>query len=203
MKIVCIGRNYAAHAEELGNAIPAEPVIFMKPSTALVTGGKPFFYPDFSSDIHHEIELVVRISRNGKAIEERFASRYYDRIGLGIDFTARDLQAALKAEGLPWEKAKAFDGSAVIGEMIDVSTLPADQPIAFDLHVNGTLRQAGSSAGMLFSIDRLIAEVSRYFRLADGDLLFTGTPPGVAAVAVGDELVGRLNGRDLLRCRVK
>ena len=203
MKIICIGRNYAAHASELGNSIPSEPVIFLKPSTALVQGGKPFFYPDFSRDIHHELELVLRISRNGKAIEQRFAHRYYEQVTVGLDFTARDLQDQLKQAGLPWEKAKAFDGSAVIGDFVPVAAEADLQELPMELLVNGQLRQTGQASQMLFGIDRLIAETSRYFRLMKGDLLFTGTPPGVAAVQIGDELQGRLGGKTLLRCRVK
>ena len=203
MKIVCIGRNYAAHAAELGNDIPAEPVIFMKPSTAVVTGGKPFFHPDFSEDIHYECELVLRVCRNGKAIEERFAHRYYDRIGLGIDFTARDIQQACKERGLPWEKAKAFDNSAVLGDMIALEELASPGDIAFELDVDGETVQRGRSSLMLFGFDRIIAEVSRYFRIQDGDLIFTGTPAGVGRVRPGQLLVGRLEGRELLRCRIK
>ena len=203
MKVVCIGRNYAAHAAELGNEVPAEPVIFIKPSTAVVTGGEPFSYPDFSTDVHFECELVLRICRDGKAIEERFAHRYYDRVGLGIDFTARDLQAACKAAGLPWEKAKAFDGSAVVGEFVDLAELDDPGDLAFELEVDGELRQRGRSSQMLFGFDRLVAEASRYFRLEDGDLLFTGTPEGVGPVRRGQHLVGRLAGRPLLSCRVK
>ncbi len=203
MKVICIGRNYAAHAAELGNPLPAEPVVFLKPSTAVLAGGKPFFYPDFSQDIHYECELVLRVCRNGKSIEERFAHRYYDQIGVGIDFTARDLQDRLKSQGLPWEKSKAFDHSAVVGEFIPVDVLPKGAPVEFYLRKNGTLVQQGSSALMLFGFDRLVAEVSRYFRLLDGDLIFTGTPVGVGPVAVGDLLEGGIGERALLSCRVK
>lgn len=203
MKVICIGRNYAAHAAELGNAIPSEPVIFLKPSTAVLTGGKPFFYPEFSQNIHYECELVLRICRNGKAIEERFAHRYYDQVGVGIDFTARDLQDELKSRGLPWEKAKAFDHSAVVGEFLPVEVLPKGAPIAFYLRKNGAYVQQGTTDLMLFSFDRIIAEVSRYFRLLDGDLLFTGTPVGVGPVAKGDLLEAGIGKMHLLSCRVK
>ena len=203
MKIVCIGRNYAAHAAELGNDIPAEPVIFMKPSTAVVTGGKPFFHPDFSEDIHYECELVLRVCRNGKAIEERFAHRYYDRIGLGIDFTARDIQQACKERGLPWEKAKAFDNSAVLGDMIALEELASPGDIAFELDVDGETVQRGRSSLMLFGFDRIVVEVSKYFRIQDGDLIFTGTPAGVGRIRHGNHLVGRLEGREVLSCRIK
>ena len=203
MKIICIGRNYAAHAAELGNDVPDEPVVFLKPSTALVTGGKPFFYPDFSTDVHFECELVLRICRNGKAIEERFAHRYYDRIGLGIDFTARDIQRACKSAGLPWEKAKAFDNSAVLGELLGLGALDDPTDVPFELAVDGEVRQSGRSSAMLFGFDRIIAEVSRYFSLREGDLVYTGTPAGVGPVARGQHLTGRLAGREVLSCRVK
>ena len=203
MKIICIGRNYAAHAAELGNDLPAEPVIFMKPGTALVTGGKPFFHPEFSEEVHYECELVLRVCRNGKAIEERFAHRYYDQIGLGIDFTARDIQQVCKAAGLPWEKAKAFDHSAVLGEMVALDQLEHPDDIAFELALNRQTVQRGRSSLMLFGFDRIIAEVSKYFRLQDGDLIYTGTPAGVGRVRPGDHLVGTLEGRERLSCRIK
>ena len=203
MKIICIGRNYAAHAAELGNEVPAEPVIFMKPSTALLTGRKPFFHPEFSNDIHYECELVLRVCRNGKAVEEQYAHRYYDQIGLGIDFTARDIQRACKEKGLPWEKAKAFDNSAVLGEMLPIEELASPRDIAFELDLDGQTVQRGRSSLMLFGFDRIIVEVSKYFRIQDGDLIFTGTPAGVGRVRPGHHLVGRLEGRQLLSCRIK
>ena len=203
MKIVCIGRNYGRHALELGNEIPDEPVVFLKPATALTVNGKPLFLPDFTQDVHHEIELVLKVAKNGKAIEERFAHRYYEEIGLGIDFTARDLQQELKAKGLPWEKAKAFDGSAAVGEFVDKAALADGGDIEFSLERNGEVVQRGNSADMLFDFDRIIAEVSRYFKLMRGDLIFTGTPAGVGPVAQNDHLVGRIGDRKLLEMRVK
>ena len=203
MKIVCIGRNYGRHALELGNEIPDEPVVFMKPATALTVNGKPLFLPDFTQDVHHEIELVLKVAKNGKAIEERFAHRYYEEIGLGIDFTARDLQQELKAKGLPWEKAKAFDGSAAVGGFVDKAALADGGDIEFSLERNGEVVQRGNSADMLFDFDRIIAEVSRYFKLMRGDLIFTGTPAGVGPVAQNDHLVGRIGDRKLLEMRVK
>ena len=203
MKIVCIGRNYGRHALELGNEIPDEPVVFLKPATALTVNGKPLFLPDFTQDVHHEIELVLKVAKNGKAIEERFAHRYYEEIGLGIDFTARDLQQELKAKGLPWEKAKAFDGSAAVGGFVDKAALADGGDIEFSLERNGEVVQRGNSADMLFDFDRIIAEVSRYFKLMRGDLIFTGTPAGVGPVAQNDHLVGRIGDRKLLEMRVK
>lgn len=203
MKVICIGRNYAQHASELGNDVPAEPVVFLKPGSALTVGGKPFFYPEFSRDVHYELELVYRVCRNGKAIERRFASRYYDAVGLGIDFTARDVQADLKSRGLPWEKAKAFDGSAALGELVALDELPPGRPLEFCLERNGETVQRGSSDEMLFDVDAIVAEVSRYFTLQLGDLIFTGTPAGVGPVRIGDRLVGYLGDRRLLDVRVK
>ena len=203
MKILCIGRNYGRHALELGNEIPDEPVVFLKPATALTVNGKPLFLPDFTQDVHHEIELVLKVAKNGKAIEERFAHRYYEEIGLGIDFTARDLQQELKAKGLPWEKAKAFDGSAAVGAFVDKAALADVGDIEFSLERNGEVVQRGNSADMLFDFDRIIAEVSRYFKLMRGDLIFTGTPAGVGPVAQNDHLVGRIGDRKLLEMRVK
>ena len=188
MKIICIGRNYADHAKELGNQVPSEPVIFMKPDSAILPKGNAFFIPEFSNDVHFECEVVVRIDRLGKNIEERFASRYYSQIALGIDFTARDLQEELKAKGLPWEKAKSFDGAAYLGKLFDKSDYPDLGEISFQLKKNGEIAQNGNTRDMLFSIDRIIAEVSKYFTIKIGDLIYTGTPAGVAAVNIGDEL---------------
>jgi 2-keto-4-pentenoate hydratase/2-oxohepta-3-ene-1,7-dioic acid hydratase in catechol pathway len=193
MKIICVGRNYVAHAHELNNEVPTEPVLFMKPDSALLRNNDPFYIPDWSNDVHHEIELIVRINRLGKNIEKRFAHRYYDEIGLGIDFTARDVQNALKDKGLPWEKAKAFDHSAVIcSEFIPVNELPNLNSIHFRLDKNGSPVQEGDSALMIFSIDDIIAHVSKYFTLKIGDLIYTGTPAGVGPVKIGDRLEGYL-----------
>ena len=204
MKIICIGRNFAQHAKELGNAVPTEPVIFLKPETALILKGQPFFYPQHSQDVHYEVELVVRIERVGKHIEEQFAHRYYSSIGLGIDFTCRDIQSICKEKGLPWEKAKAFDQSAPVGrEFIPLVELDNAKDIGFHLIKNGVEVQRGSSQDMIFSIDQLISEVSKYFTLKIGDLLFTGTPAGVGPVEIGDQLEGFIEDRKVLDLRIK
>lgn len=195
MKIICVGRNYVAHAQELNNEVPSEPVLFMKPDSALLRNNDPFYIPDWSNDVHHEVELIIRINRLGKNIEKRFAQRYYSEIGLGIDFTARDIQNTLKDKGLPWEKAKAFDHSAVIcSEFTPVDSLPDRNAIHFSLDKNGTTVQEGNSALMIFSIDDIIAHVSKYFTLKIGDLIYTGTPAGVGQVKIGDRLEGYLEG---------
>ena len=203
MKIICVGRNYADHIEELKNDRPDAPVIFMKPDSALLRPGEDFYLPDFSADVHHEIEVVVKISRMGKYIEEKFAHRYYDEIGLGIDFTARDLQSQLKSKGLPWELAKGFNGSAPVSDFVPKARFGDLQKLSFSLEVNGETRQDGNTPMMLYSIDYLISFVSRYFTLKTGDLIFTGTPKGVAAVKEGDLLVGKLEGNEMLRLRVR
>lgn len=203
MKLICIGRNYSEHAKELKNEIPKEPVFFMKPDTAVLKGGAAFYLPDFSSEIHHELELVLLISKNGKNIAEKFASTYYDKIGLGIDFTARDLQQACKEKGLPWEKAKAFDNSAPLGEFVTKSEFPDLNNLSFQLHINGELRQEGNSNDMLFNFDKIISYVSQFITLKTGDLIFTGTPAGVGPVKIGDLLEGTLNGKKLLSFQVK
>ena len=202
MKIICIGRNYADHAKELGNSIPKEPVIFLKPDTALLPKKNPFFIPDFSDDLHHELELVVRINRVGKSIEERFAHRYYNQVTVGIDFTARDIQRDCKEKGLPWEKAKAFDGSAPIGEWLELQSLDI-QNLNIELKKNGETVQLGNTKDMLFTVDKLIEEISKYFTLKIGDLLFTGTPAGVGAISKNDELEAFLEDRSLLKLRIK
>lgn len=202
MKIICIGRNYAEHARELNNDVPGEPVVFMKPETALIRDGKPFFLPDHLGDIHHELEIVLRIGRNGKHISERFATTYIDRMGLGIDFTARSLQTDLKSRGLPWELAKGFDGSAVLGDLDTPGELGWPRVMAIRLEINGELRQMGSTEQMLFSFERIISFVSRYFTLKMGDLIYTGTPAGVGPVLRGDRLQGFLNDRPMLQCKV-
>lgn len=203
MKIICIGRNYAEHAKELKNAIPTEPVFFMKPDTALLKDGEPFYYPDFTTDLHHEIEIVLKITKVGKHIDEQFAHKYYEEIGLGIDFTARDLQAKAKEKGLPWEKAKAFDGSAPLGKFISKSQ-PGDlSDIDFRLAINGELRQKGNTKDLLFSFDRIIAYVSKFVTLKVGDLIYTGTPEGVGPVKIGDRLQGYIGDQLLLDVEVK
>jgi 2-keto-4-pentenoate hydratase/2-oxohepta-3-ene-1,7-dioic acid hydratase in catechol pathway len=204
MKIICIGRNYAQHAKELGNEIPEEPVMFLKPETALIPRGHPFYYPAHTQDVHFEVELVVRIDKVGKHIEERFAPRYYSSIGLGLDFTARDIQQECKAKGLPWEKAKAWDHSAPLSEnFIPLSEVKDINDVSFSLTQNGKLVQEGNSKDMLFSIDRLIQEVSKYFTLKIGDLIYTGTPAGVGPISVGDELIGKIGEREMFHLTVK
>lgn len=203
MKIICVGRNYAKHAAELGNEAPTQPVIFLKPDTALLRAPADFYYPDFTSDLHYECELVVKISRAGKYIKEEFAYKYYQEIGLGIDFTARDLQGQLKKEGLPWELSKAFDQSAIVGRFKSVSESVNNKPIAFALRKNGQEVQRGVSTDMIFSIDRIISFVSEYFTLKVGDLIFTGTPEGVGAVSKGDLLEGFLEGEPNFIVKVK
>ena len=205
MKILCIGRNYAAHIAELNNERPDDPVIFSKPDTALLRNNKPFYYPDFSTDIHHEVEVLVKISRPGKNIEERFAHKYYDEIGLGIDFTARDIQAKLKAKGLPWDLAKGFNDSAPISEFFPKTDFANGDVtnLNFGLTINGETRQEGNTGLMLFPVDYLIAFLSRYFFLQKGDILFTGTPEGVGPVHIGDRLAGNLEGRELFSFEVK
>lgn len=188
MKIICVGRNYAAHAAELQNEVPSDPVIFLKPETALLLPRNPFFIPDFSDDVHYEAELVVRINRLGKHISPKFARKYYDEISVGIDFTARDLQSKLKEKGLPWEKAKAFDGSAAVGKFVKLADLGNPDQYLFSLRQNGELKQEGDSSLMLFGIDELIAYVSTFFTLKIGDLIFTGTPAGVGKLAKNDRL---------------
>ena len=200
MKIICIGRNYAAHAKELKNELPTEPVFFMKPDTALLKD-KDFYLPDFTSDLHHEIELVLKICKAGKHIREEFAHNYFDEIGLGIDFTARDLQEKAKAKGLPWEKAKAFDNSAPIGMFISKSKLDLNN-ISFGLKVNGQFRQKGNSSDLIFSFNQVIAYVSQFVSFKVGDLIFTGTPEGVGPVKIGDLLEGELNGAPFLTVRI-
>ena len=203
MKIICIGRNYAEHAKELNNAIPTEPVFFMKPDTALLKDSDPFYYPDFTKDLHHEIEIVIKINKVGKHIEEQFAHKYYDEIGLGIDFTARDLQAQCKAKGLPWEKAKAFDASAPIGKFVSKASLGNLDDISFELKINGESRQVGNTKDLLFSFDKVISYVSKFVTLKVGDLIYTGTPEGVGPVSIGDKIQGYIKGDLFLEFEVK
>lgn len=203
MKIICIGRNYVDHIHELQNAIPEDPVIFQKPDTALLKEGAAFYVPDFSQDVHHEVEIVVKISKMGKNIDEKFAHKYYDQVGIGIDFTARDLQSKLKSKGLPWELAKAFDGSAPISEFVSKSEFVEMQNINFHLEVNGETRQQGNTSLMLFKIDYIISFISRFFTLKTGDLIFTGTPKGVGPVKAGDKLTAFIEGKKMLEFEVK
>jgi 2-keto-4-pentenoate hydratase/2-oxohepta-3-ene-1,7-dioic acid hydratase in catechol pathway len=203
MKIICIGRNYAAHIEELKNEKPGQPVVFLKPDTALIKGGAPFYYPDFSTNIHHEVELVLKISKEGKYIQPQFAHRYFEEIGLGIDFTARDLQDQCKAKGLPWEIAKAFNGSAPIGDFKSVSEFSDLKNIDFHLEINGEVKQKGNTSLMLFDFATIISYVSQFFTLKKGDLIYTGTPAGVGPVQTGDQLVGFIGNEKMLHVEVK
>ncbi|MBR3568406.1 MAG: fumarylacetoacetate hydrolase family protein [Salinivirgaceae bacterium] len=203
MKILGIGMNYRKHAAELGMAVPTEPVVFLMPETALITRNLPFFYPDFSNEIHHEVELVLKINRLGKNIPEKFANRYYDEIGIGIDFTARDLQRKAVAAGHPWTISKGFDGAAPIGNFVSKTELGDLNNISFSLEKNGQLVQQGNSADMIFSFDALIAYASKFFTLKIGDLIFTGTPVGVGPVQIGDNLVAKIGDRELLNFNVK
>ena len=203
MKIFCIGRNYALHAKELGNAIPESPVVFMKPVTALLKNNLPFFYPEFSEAIEYEAELVLKISKNGKHVQSKFAKDYYDEITVGIDFTARYLQSKLKEKGLPWELAKAFDQSAVLGEFVSFDQLKNKDEISFSLLKNGSIAQEGTSKDVLFTFDELICFISQYFTLQAGDLIYTGTPAGVAKVAIGEKYEGLLEGRKVFECEIK
>jgi 2-keto-4-pentenoate hydratase/2-oxohepta-3-ene-1,7-dioic acid hydratase in catechol pathway len=203
MKIFCVGRNYADHAKELGNAVPEEPVIFMKPKSALLQPHTPFYYPEFCNELHYEVELVLRISKNGKYIQERHAPKYYNAITVGIDFTARDIQTELKSKGLPWEKAKAWDNSAVTGKWIDLTPEMLRKPIHFSLLNNGNTVQNGDSSKMIFSFDRVVENISKYFSLNIGDLIFTGTPAGVGECVVGDMLEGYLGKEKMFDLEVK
>jgi 2-keto-4-pentenoate hydratase/2-oxohepta-3-ene-1,7-dioic acid hydratase in catechol pathway len=203
MKIICIGRNYAEHAKELGNDIPEEPVIFMKPKCALLQPHTPFYYPEFTNELHYECELVLRISKNGKYIQERHASNYYNGISVGIDFTARDIQDECKKKGLPWEKAKAFDNSAAVGKFVDITPEFNKKNVSFHFTKNGEIVQQANSGSMIFSFDKLISNISNYFSLNIGDLIFTGTPAGVGECVVGDELEAFLEGNSMLKVEVK
>jgi 2-keto-4-pentenoate hydratase/2-oxohepta-3-ene-1,7-dioic acid hydratase in catechol pathway len=203
MKIICIGRNYTEHIAELQNERPTEPVVFMKPDSAVLLKQHPFVIPEFSDDIHHEIEIIVKINKVGKYIDTKFAHKYYDEIGVGIDFTARDLQQNLKDKGLPWEKSKAFDGSAVIGDFLSIKTFSSLENLTFELTNNGETVQKGNTNNMLWKIDELISYVSQYFTLKIGDIIFTGTPAGVAKVNPNDVLEGFLEGNKLFRIQVK
>ena len=203
MKIFCIGRNYADHAKEMGNEIPDEPLIFMKPKSALVQNHTPFYYPEFTNELHYECELVVRISKNGKYIQEKHASNYYNAISVGIDFTARDIQNQLKEKGLPWEKAKAFDNSAAVGKFIDITPVLNKKSINFSFQKNKEVVQKGNSGDMMFSFDKIVANISNYFSINIGDLIFTGTPAGVGECVVGDELEAFMENESLLALEIK
>lgn len=203
MKIFCVGRNYAEHATELGNVIPDEPVIFMKPKSALLQAHTPFYYPEFTNELHYECELVLRISKNGKYIQDKFASKYYDAVSVGIDFTARDIQNELKTKGLPWEKAKAWDNSAAVGKWVPLANIKNRKDVNFKLLKNKELVQQGNSKNMMYDFDYIVSYISNYFSVNIGDLIFTGTPAGVGELVVGDELEGFLEEEQLLTLEVK
>lgn len=203
MKIFCVGRNYINHAKELGNAIPEEPVIFMKPKNALLPPNSPFYYPEFSNELHYEVELVLRINKNGRYIPEKQARKYFNAISVGIDFTARDIQDELKKKGLPWEKAKAWDNSAVIGKWIDLTPENLKNPFRFSLKNNNEVVQNGISSDMLFSFEKIVSHISNYFSLNIGDYVFTGTPAGVGECVVGDVLQGFLEDEKMFEIEVK
>lgn len=203
MKILCIGRNYAEHIAELNNERPSEPVVFMKPDTAILRENEAFYHPDFSNDIHHEVEIVLKINKMGKNIEAKFAHKYYEEIGIGIDFTARDVQSKLKEKGLPWEKAKAFNGSAPISGFVSKSEFADLKNLNFHLDINGETRQKGNTSMMLWDFNEIIAEISKYFTLKTGDLIFTGTPAGVGKVNIGDKLTAFIEGKEMLSFDIK
>lgn len=205
MKVICVGRNYAAHAAELNNPVPTTPLLFMKPATAVLKDGKPFFYPEFTKDINYELEVVVKICKSGKHIAAKFAHKYYQEVSLGLDFTARDIQEQCKAAGHPWEIAKAFDNSAVIGQFMPISEVPKDEKgnIAFSLTKNGETVQVGNTGDMITQIDELIAYASQYFTLQVGDLIYTGTPKGVGPIAVGEKYIGYIGDKPFLECEIK
>ncbi|WP_339917634.1 fumarylacetoacetate hydrolase family protein [Yeosuana marina] len=203
MKLICIGRNYTEHIKELENEKPTDPVVFLKPDTAILLKKQPFFIPDFSNDVHHEVEILVKINKVGKYIAKKFAHKYYDEIGLGIDFTARDLQKQLKDKGLPWEKAKGFDGAAVIGKWMSVKEIEDVNAIKFSLKKNENIVQLGNTSHMLWKIDELIEYVSKYFTLKIGDIIFTGTPAGVGKVIANDKLKGFIEDKEMFSITVK
>ena len=203
MKIFCVGRNYVAHATELGNAIPEEPVIFIKPTSALLHSLTPFYYPEFTNELHYELEVVLRVCKNGRYVQEHQAAKYYNAITLGIDFTARDIQNELKKKGLPWEKAKAWDNSAVITEWVNITPELMRQPIQFSLKKNGETVQVGNTKNMIFSFNTIVSHISNYFSVNIGDLIFTGTPAGVGECVVGDMLEGYLEERKMLELEIK
>lgn len=202
MKIICIGRNYVAHVKELGNEIPKEPVLFMKPDSAIFRQRDAFYIPDWTNEVHYEAEIVIKINRLGKNIEEKFAPKYYSQFTLGIDFTARDVQKKLKAQGLPWEKSKAFDQSAVLGEYLNVNDYSLDN-LNFELKINGRVVQSGNTKSMIYTIPQIINHCSEFFTLKIGDLIFTGTPEGVGKVNAGDELEGFIEGKKILHVKIR
>jgi len=203
MKLICIGRNYTNHIKELENEKPANPVVFLKPDTSILLKKQPFFIPEFSNNVHHEVEILVKINRVGKYIDKKFANKYYNEVGLGIDFTARDLQDHLKAKGLPWEKAKAFDGAAVIGNWLAKATFKDINNLEFSLKKNDEVVQQGNTKFMLWKIDEIIEYVSKYFTLKIGDIIFTGTPAGVGKVNINDKLIGCIEDKQLFSITVK
>jgi len=203
MKIICIGRNYVEHAKELNNEVPTDPVFFLKPDTALLPPGRAFYIPSFSEDIHYEAELVLKINKEGKNISEEFASRYYDQVTVGIDFTARDIQQRQKEKGLPWEPAKAFDGSAAVGTFVPLESLRDRSDIQFSLNLNGEQKQSGSNNLMIFSFNKIVSFVSTYITLRKGDLVFTGTPKGVGKVHKGDAIACLLEGKEVLKTDIR
>ncbi|MBB6682725.1 fumarylacetoacetate hydrolase family protein [Aequorivita sp. 609] len=203
MKIICVGRNYTEHIKELDNVVPDEPILFLKPDSAILLKKQPFYIPEFTNEVHHEVEVLVKINRIGKHIDRKFAHKYYDEIGLGIDFTARDLQKKLKSDGLPWEKAKAFDGSAVIGNFISKNEIEDIDDLPFSLKRNGEVVQQGSTKQMMWKIDALIENTSKYFTLKIGDVIFTGTPSGVGPVSVDDVLQGYIEEKEMFSIKIK
>ena len=203
MKIICIGRNYVDHIKELKNNRPKDPVIFLKTDTSIILKNQPFFIPNFSSDVHHEVELLVKIKKVGKHIDSKFSHKYYDQVSLGIDFTARDLQSELKSKGLPWEKAKAFDGSALIGKWVEKTKFKNIHNLDFSLELNESVVQKGNSSLMLWNIDEIISYVSQFFTLKIGDVIFTGTPSGVGRVNINDSLVGKIGDDEFFKIKIK
>jgi 2-keto-4-pentenoate hydratase/2-oxohepta-3-ene-1,7-dioic acid hydratase in catechol pathway len=203
MKIICIGRNYVDHAKELNNPVPKVPLMFMKPSTAILRNGKPFYYPDFTNEIHYELELVLKVCKNGRHVQPQFADSYYDHIGLGIDFTARDVQNKCKEKGHPWEIAKAFDHSAVLSQMVPLSKIKHMEAIDFELKKNNVSAQHGNSRDLIFNFNQLICHITKYFTLHKGDFIFTGTPAGVGEIKIGDQLEGYLEGELMLSCEIR
>lgn len=203
MKIVCIGRNYAEHAKELNNPVPTEPLFFIKPDSAILRNNDDFYLPDFSDDVHYEVEIYVKLHKKGKNIQEKFAPKYYDEIGIAIDITARDIQAKCKEKGLPWEKAKGFDGSAPMSKTLPLSDFEDVNAINFELHINGKVVQKGFTGDMIFNVNQIISEASKYFMFKIGDVVFTGTPAGVGKLNAGDHLEAYIEGKKMMDFRIK